>query len=73
MEVHKEVINGTEYEIRKLKMGTMRQIMPALQGDSLQESAAHEQMVDESVSKDGVMLKEAWMTSTLLTTWPSQA
>jgi hypothetical protein len=58
MENHKEVINGTEYEIRKLKMGTMRQIMPALQGDSLQQSAAHEQMVAESVSRNGVMLKD---------------
>ena len=58
MSVVKKVVNGNEYEIHKLKMGTMRQIMPALQGDSLQQSTAHEQMVAESVYKDGVQLKE---------------
>ena len=58
MEVHTESINGTEYEIRKLKMGTMRHIMPALQGEPAQQAAAHEQMVAESVSRDGVMLKD---------------
>ena len=58
MSVVKKVVNGNEYEIHKLKMGTMRQIMPALQGDNLQQSTAHEQMVAESVYKDGVQLKE---------------
>ena len=58
MSVVKKVVNGTEYEIHRLKMGTMRQIMPALQGDNLQQSTAHEQMVAESVYKDGVQLKE---------------
>ena len=58
MSVVKKVVNGTEYEIHKLKMGTMRQIMPALQGDNVQQSTAHEQMVAESVYKDGVQLKE---------------
>jgi hypothetical protein len=32
--------------------------MPALQGEAAQQAAAHEQMVAESVYKDGVQLKE---------------
>ena len=58
MSVQKKVVNGTEYEIHTLKMGTMRKLMPALQGEAPQQAAAHEQMVAESVYKDGVQLKE---------------
>jgi hypothetical protein len=58
MSVQKKVVNGTEYEIHTLKMGTMRKLMPALQGEAAQQAAAHEQMVAESVYKDGVQLKE---------------
>ena len=58
MSVVRELINGNEYEIHKLKMGTMRKIMPALQGEPAQQAAAHEQMVAESVYRDGVQLKD---------------
>lgn len=58
MTVKIETINGTEYEIHKLKMGTMRKIMPQLQGEPAQQAAAHEQMVAESVRRDGVLLKD---------------
>jgi hypothetical protein len=54
MKTTKVTINGTEYEISKLKMGSMRHLMPKLSSqDDAQVQEAQEQMVAAAVSVDG--------------------
>jgi protein-disulfide isomerase len=59
METKKVTINGTEYEISKLKMGAMRHLMPQLSSqDDVKVQAAQEQMVAAAVSVNGTPASE---------------